>query len=695
MSNNSPILLHQFLHGYADGHSLIESSTPVPTAITRTMLAQSDLFGGVVPNNFDGFLTAYPLPELSGCAFARTWYAAEMPRPGCVWTHTLLLNLHTISQIPDMGQLLSLFHRPGRNRSGDYSRALTFTPATETEQLFTDLEQLKMPAILNGIYEQSGSVILPAESARQYQNLLLRTWSQQWPELRVNFSFCTATVKLRRLGKHPFDVQVVPHEYVRQTAREEPTAFVLSSVTLPSEPWIERATTDIRRGGRSAFKKFVWKFGRELPAERSSYRAISSLYCDWIAMRRNRTGTGLPRIVESVSVAFPAEDSAIELKSALLGRNGLAIRGPEGEERLFASLLSTRDLRGFSVAQLELEERAREFSEHHPEAARRILRTENLGLEETRAGAVVSGLLQGFSVREIEQLIQSEPRLATICVRRQPEIAFSAWFWRASPEIQRQRYHLVRLLPQQDNVRLITAMMRAGADAVAPQFEHELGNQTGAAVVEAIDQGAIDSRVLPHGWLAVLKNQMEIALKALGDSAQRVATAACVASVLDPESGLALRHGSEPWLKFFAADAPVLSNDDTQLAVFCFRLATQNPDSRSPALAVRAFRVLHIAAWHAAISDADWYQLDRILPHGSWWDYWDRCDRLRRGLLKAFDKFSWPLREFGPLTNDRSLFRYLLQTAKETKPGQRVLDSLRSQWRHENLAFPDDIQEML
>ena len=40
---------------------------------------------------FESYLTAYPLPRSSLVAFARTWTAPEMPRPGCVWTHTLLI----------------------------------------------------------------------------------------------------------------------------------------------------------------------------------------------------------------------------------------------------------------------------------------------------------------------------------------------------------------------------------------------------------------------------------------------------------------------------------------------------------------------------------------------------------------------------------------------------------------------------
>jgi hypothetical protein len=112
-------------------------------------------------------------------------------------------------------------------------------------------------------------------------------------------------------------------------------------------------------------------------------------------------------------------------------------------------------------------------------------------------------------------------------------------------------------------------------------------------------------------------------------------------------------------------------------------------------LAMRSFKILHVAAWHAGIPDSDWDHLDKILPHGSVWDYWDRCDRLRRGLLKAFDNFGWPVLGFADISNDPLLFRYVIVTAKETKPGQRVLNTLRRDLRQHKFRLPRELEDIL
>src|SRR6266478_6408008 len=89
-SGTEGILLHQALHGYADGHRLLESSIPIPDDLKRLMLRMSDLSGTSMASGFQDYLTGYPLQSLDAYALARTWYAPEMPRPGCVWTHTLI-----------------------------------------------------------------------------------------------------------------------------------------------------------------------------------------------------------------------------------------------------------------------------------------------------------------------------------------------------------------------------------------------------------------------------------------------------------------------------------------------------------------------------------------------------------------------------------------------------------------------------
>src|SRR6266576_4583948 len=119
--------VHQFLHGYSDGHRLIEGSVKLPSDLARLMLKMSDLSGSSVVSGFERYITGYPLESVKAYALAMTWYASEMPRPGCVWTHTIALRVETLASISSLVSLKKLFRRPKRGfLKSDYAETLSF-----------------------------------------------------------------------------------------------------------------------------------------------------------------------------------------------------------------------------------------------------------------------------------------------------------------------------------------------------------------------------------------------------------------------------------------------------------------------------------------------------------------------------------------------------------------------------------------
>src|SRR6267378_2838557 len=110
--------LHHMLHGYEDGHRLLASSLPRDLAISpeaqRALLILSDVSGPSAGEEFEGYFTGYRVDD-RWYAFARTWRAPEMSRPGCVWTHTLLLPRDVLQNVCDPNELIWLFRRPKQN----------------------------------------------------------------------------------------------------------------------------------------------------------------------------------------------------------------------------------------------------------------------------------------------------------------------------------------------------------------------------------------------------------------------------------------------------------------------------------------------------------------------------------------------------------------------------------------------------
>src|SRR5258708_30893322 len=115
--------LHQALHGYADGHRELALSITLTPRDQRTLLALSGISGPGARLEDEGYLTGYPLQESGFYALARTWLAPEMPHPGCVWTHTLLIDFTDLAMLETLEGLADLFRRPaGLAAAKDYEQ---------------------------------------------------------------------------------------------------------------------------------------------------------------------------------------------------------------------------------------------------------------------------------------------------------------------------------------------------------------------------------------------------------------------------------------------------------------------------------------------------------------------------------------------------------------------------------------------
>jgi GTPase-associated protein 1, N-terminal domain type 1 len=161
----STVKLQQALHGYADGHRQLALSTQLKPRDLKTMLVLSDLSGPSAAIEPAGYLTGYPLGDSKMYAIARTWPAPEMSRPGCVWTHTILINFADIATLNDASTLLPLFRRPTGESMAAYGESVETPLDSSTAALPAEAEPYAR-ALLASLYGKPRKrIVAPAQSA--------------------------------------------------------------------------------------------------------------------------------------------------------------------------------------------------------------------------------------------------------------------------------------------------------------------------------------------------------------------------------------------------------------------------------------------------------------------------------------------------------------------------------------------------
>ena len=170
------IRLHQALHGYVDGHCQLALSASLKARDQKRLLALSDLSGPGAYVEEDGYLTGYPLLESGVFALGRTWPAPEMPRPGCVWTHTLLISFTDLAALNNLTALLSMFRRPfGVRAAPEYAKPTTlYTNGPLRFALFAEDWARR---VIAGLYGKPRRPIVATRFGRQVDSVVLALWS--------------------------------------------------------------------------------------------------------------------------------------------------------------------------------------------------------------------------------------------------------------------------------------------------------------------------------------------------------------------------------------------------------------------------------------------------------------------------------------------------------------------------------------
>ena len=211
------IELHQMLHGYKLGHNYVQGSIFLPSSHDMDKIATlSDWSEFVDIGGERDYITAYPLLESPYYVIAKSWYADEMRRPGCVWTHSLLIQRNDLGKIADYSQLLGLFKRPvvdGEDLSS-YSKPLVLneTSIYYDSKGFPSLTEAKVSELYAAMLLQQPVSILKEIDNSELQKLLLKLYNYLPSGLLWQKSFCSGTSLPRSYEGQLLSLQFVTHD---------------------------------------------------------------------------------------------------------------------------------------------------------------------------------------------------------------------------------------------------------------------------------------------------------------------------------------------------------------------------------------------------------------------------------------------------------------------------------------------------
>ena len=649
------IRVHQALHGYSDGHRLLACSTTLKARDQKTMLVMSDVSGAGANLNTDGYLTGYPLPDSGVYAVARTWAATELARPGCVWTHTILVDFADLANLPSMSFLGAVFRRPAVGfQQLDYADSLT-VERRDDEKPMSVVTRDSLKRILAALYGYPKDKVLSATTEASPQ-LVFAVWSQQWPRLRRIFRFCTTSFSDRSTEGASFDLQFTPmHD------RSYRSRFVdvidVDRTSFPSYSWLEDAAQDISSGKDGTLRRFLKDVGGDIAGGREMFAPLCSLHT-----MIPHFGAGSESIDHAISLIDTAFDvtSAGSLRALLVSA---VARHPENlNERSADFLLKHLDMLSRGELRDELGSAIWRFK---PEQLMHLV------ADGTPLSDFAESTIKHLDASLLIEAATRDSSLVPQILSLRPDLLSGTEIW----SIRGDWVHDVIRDPAKDSDATVRNILLAGRSDLAQQTVEAFGASRVLQLLSGIVEGEPSEAVrnsLPVWFDISAQEAVPVAEFLISQSKTNALVLLSIAKRTYPDF-VPNQIGTDPWATAIKNISGRLDEDSQQyLAAYLLARAFGYRSHSQVDLIEFAFDEVYFGAFNNKLADEAWQLLERSLPR-SWWVDWDHCQRLRDAVTDMFVNRDLAPEGFTRITRDNSLFTELSRLAAHNSRGRKYL----------------------
>jgi hypothetical protein len=716
---NNIIYIDQTLHGYSDGHRLLASSFSVDSALDRQLLVMSDLSGSNVISGFEEYYTFYPLPKHKKYVIAKTWYASEMRRPGCVWTQSLIISPEDLSYIKDVRLIISHFHRPHTNIPFSSYQIIiqheTFT--CYSKNISTNKQYINYQSyfpIFELIYKRPEfPIIIVTNEKSDLENFLFLIWNQQWPNLRSEFSFSTGSLSLRKLPEGQFDIQIVPsnnnnffnislitnniivqalneggdYSQTNNIDSENKITFVNNKLKnidnqifydrLYLLPFDELFFSDFDNKG---FTNFAWEYGLDIPNARKNFQHLVKIF--EIFKKATLEENYIYEILDLIANYYPNTKDAKKLKFDIFTTNSQLYQDFQinelPESAMLYILFTTKYYKIFSPAELNIKNRTAYLYKQSPTTAIDLL---------VKISEIKTNLLGNIYVRKLAKIIdpndfldllQINPQITRLLIENNVCLAFIPEIWQQSYDYQ---LHVLEIL----KIKIISAKVISkisisiylnSNDQILTNFLNHFGFGAINSIINFLDsEETLDESTSVEMFkrFQIFQNYSEHMINIINNNDKlHFKTQISIFLLLTNNLELVAKINSKILLSLSEQTAKDNSTSKYETSLYILskflQIGLWGDIEDSEILVENSFEIFHAALQKKDFPYSVWFNIQSILPNLPWWQEWDKCERLRRGFVQAFDRNNWSFEVFlKTLNNPNTLFKVIEYCVSTTK----------------------------
>lgn len=683
------IVINQTLHGYDDGHRLLSSSMNIANESSNIMLSLSDLSGhGLVPKE-DGYLTGYPLPKMGMYALARTWNAHEISRPGCVWTHTLLIDFADLAFIDEFN-FINLFKRPTAESINEIDYSCEFFVERGFNVDFRhNLNRKYTSLILNALYTKpNASIFLKLVENISLEKIILAIWFQQWPRLRRNFRFCTWTSADRSRLNETFDIQIISSEktFIEVSKSKKQVEYIDLDIdfTCQNDNIPKFLIDDVLHGdSRNPFRKYLWRCGAESNDGRMVFLKVCKI---WEKLQSNNVDD-ITNAIELHAKIQPKIDAVgFHIFNKLLFIISSNQILPECLLTYLFDFISNYDGKDSKNV---IEEIGKIIGKQYP--------TYIWNLFDSNKSTNQKIALIATKYMKVEDVFANED-IENMTFKRiveyRPDICVTKQFWELYSANYKYFFNVSNYSNDSLSKILNILLDCTNPEAAKPGIEL-FGKKAINIMLKGYDNFTGSKKELAKVWISESAHYPKLLLECLEETDSLTLDTLLLLTTLLNYKEPSPDTDMDVWIKVIRKTNGVTDQKPIDFCTYLLARAFSKSSPNTEKLIVWAFDSLHEELLMNNLAKKNWELLKSELPRVKWWKEWDMAYRLRLAVVKAFVKMDLPKLAFFKTTEKDSTFKDLVKIANNIHWGKRYLQAAYSFSMENQEAVPAEYPKII
>ena len=629
---NMMTTIHQAVFGYSNGHHLISSSVSFNSKTLNTLETLSDLAGTTISENFDGYLTGFPITEENIYVISKTWFASEMPRPGCVWTHALFIPLEISDEQLRLIDFETIFHRPNTSAVGWeslYSKPIQINNFSNKSFISNKTILKYYYDLLSIIIENNKPVIITASDCTNYNYMFEEIIKNIGISFIKDISFSTGSFLLRMLGNFPFLFQVVPLNLSKSRLKSK---FDIKIISENADKSFNYKTLYNKEDIISAFSFLSESCNLKIDKIKIKYilELYSSLKCNkYISIKEiiqngiiifdcNYPINAIIRLVFEQKLTTDQFDNQMLFEFCTLDAEFESLKASISIEMLNSSincLFEKGNLTVFSLFKQLIDSNLNEFGEI---------------LIKSIASRADNDLMNYF-INDNDSI-----PLKTI-LSLNYKLTLNDSIWRLSLDTQcdvikiiSENYFHEKSKDEVFGEKIITLIYSTSQYDLSSRLYYVF-NKMAIKVFFKLINSKKDKTNIMH-WCNICKYNSFYSIMCIKESDLNEATFIQIINVLDPYDDNLLNISTNVWMSFYKQFCQGNNNTSTNnvYAQFILPIILRSKVNFPTELIDFAFSTVHYILYHNEMEYQKWEKLSVLLPEIQLHNMWDKCKRLRK-----------------------------------------------------------------